>query len=130
MIITMLRFVATLLIAVCFTNSAAIRAEAASPLKQGVEHVGLAVQDTAGPSISTVDSDSKMSAPLSDENTNTHSDCDQHAACHHCHLGHCQFLIAATGSLNVPLSITGARRNDEQRFTSLEIPSPIRPPIA
>ena len=124
----MLRFFTTFLIVVCFTNSAAIRAEAGLSMRQDVSHESVVGQSSKN--ISIANFDSKVSAPLSDENTNSHSDCDQRAACHHCHFGHCHFLVTTADDVHGPLGITEPRRSDELRFTSLEIPSPIRPPIA
>lgn len=129
MINTMLRFFATLLIAVCFTNAAAIRAEAEVSVKQAVENASVDQQAGASASFAS-DAVAEANEVASDHDSASHSDCDQHAACHHCHLGHCHFLIAVSGDIHVSLIVLGLHQSAASRLTGLEFPNPIRPPIS
>lgn len=123
----MLRFIALLLISICFTNS----------LWKGESAIHLGEVSSQQESYHVQDAGSGIDAAPIMENdqqvVSAHApsrDLDSHGFIHDCHLGHCQFLVAGPEKIIFSQGTALMRYAHRQSLISATLSRIVRPPIA
>ena len=124
-----LRLVRILLITICTFNAVGVEGlfSCSSKMKS---HVSISQNNSSSVAVNVALVSPVESGHQSSDQDHSNDCTDQHKSCHHCHLGHCSFILVEHAAFTDPDSVYARYTLDTHQYGSIALSGPRKPPRA